>query len=38
MNVDADLESRIGRWRTYVAGHRVISPSDIDEMEDHLRE
>lgn len=38
MDVDAHLETRISRWRSYVAGHRVISPSDIDEMEDHLRE
>ncbi|MGW0027939.1 permease prefix domain 1-containing protein [Rhodococcus sp. NPDC003383] len=38
MTLDAHLESRIAGWRSYVSGHRVISPSDIDEMEDHLRE
>ena len=34
---DAALESQIGRWRGYVERHRVISTSDADEMEDHLR-
>ncbi|MEZ5151002.1 permease prefix domain 1-containing protein [Rhodococcus zopfii] len=38
MTLDAHLESRIAGWRSFVAGRRVISPSDIDEMEDHLRE
>ena len=38
MTLDAHLESRIAGWRSYVADHRVISSSDIDEMEDHLRE
>ncbi|MXQ75834.1 hypothetical protein GSM98_06580 [Rhodococcus rhodochrous] len=38
MTLDAHLEDRIAGWRSYVADHRVISSSDIDEMEDHLRE
>ena len=38
MTLDAHLESRIAGWRRYVADRRVISSSDIDEMEDHLRE
>ncbi len=34
---DTALESQIGRWRGYVERHQVISTSDADEMEDHLR-
>jgi hypothetical protein len=34
---DAGLEAQIGRWRGYVQRHRVISPLDVDELEDHLR-
>lgn len=35
--VDAPLEAQIGRWRGYVERQQAISPSDADEMEDHLR-
>ncbi|WP_137876064.1 permease prefix domain 1-containing protein [Rhodococcus sp. Q] len=37
MMTDTALESQIGRWRGYVERHQVISTSDADEMEDHLR-
>lgn len=33
-----DLESQIGRWRGYVQGHQAITPSDVDELEHHLRD
>ncbi|MBV1779004.1 hypothetical protein KRR55_07760 [Paeniglutamicibacter sp. ABSL32-1] len=32
------LEAQIGQWRGYVARRRAISPADLDELEDHLRE
>ena len=32
------LESQIAQWRGFVERHRAISASDVDEMEDHLRE
>lgn len=32
------LEAQIEYWRGYVARHRAISPADLDELEDHLRE
>lgn len=35
---DVELESQIGHWRGYVQGHRVISPTDVDELEHHLRD
>lgn len=38
MDTDAQLESQIAQWRGYVSGHRVISPADVDELEEHLRE
>lgn len=38
MDTDAQLESQIAQWRGYVAGHRVISSADVDEMEGHLRD
>ncbi|WP_346777530.1 permease prefix domain 1-containing protein [Rhodococcus sp. HNM0563] len=38
MDVDTQLESQIAQWRGYVSGHRVIAPSDVDELEEHLRE
>jgi len=34
----AELEAQIDRWRTYVQGRQAISPADVDELEDHLRE
>jgi hypothetical protein len=37
MDADSELESQIGQWRGYVERHRAISASDVDEMEDHLR-
>ncbi|HSK27054.1 MAG TPA: permease prefix domain 1-containing protein [Jiangellales bacterium] len=35
---DADLEAQIGQWRGYVLRHRAISGSDVEELEDHLRD
>ena len=37
-DTDSELESQIDQWRGYVRCHRVISPTDIDEMEGHLRD
>ncbi|WP_269047624.1 hypothetical protein [Paenarthrobacter sp. Z7-10] len=37
MESHADLEAQIDRWRGYVQRHQPISPSDVDELEDHLR-
>jgi hypothetical protein len=37
MTAQAQLEAQIDRWRGYVHGRQAISPSDVDEMEDHLR-
>lgn len=34
----AELEAQIDRWRGYVQRNRAISPADVDELEDHLRE
>ena len=34
----AELEAQIGRWRGYVERRQAISPADVDELEDHLRE
>lgn len=34
----AELETQIGRWRSYVQRSQAISPADVDELEDHLRE
>ena len=33
-----ELEAQIDRWRRYVQRSQAISPSDVDELEDHLRE
>lgn len=38
MTPHAELEAQIDRWRGYVQRNRAISPSDVDELEDHLRE
>lgn len=38
MTQHAELEAQIDRWRGYVQRNRAISPSDVDELEDHLRE
>ena len=38
MAAHAELEAQIDRWRGYVQRNRAISPSDVDELEDHLRE
>lgn len=32
------LEERIGEWRRYLRGRRAIHGSDVDELEDHLRD
>lgn len=34
----AELEAQIHRWRSYVQRSQAISPADVDELEDHLRE
>ena len=33
-----ELESQIRSWRGFVQRHQVISSSDVDELEEHLRE
>lgn len=33
-----ELEAQIGRWRGFVQRSQAISPADVDELEDHLRE
>jgi hypothetical protein len=38
MTSHAELEAQIDRWRGYVQRSRAISPADVDELEDHLRE
>ncbi len=37
-SVEALIEARIGEWRSHLLGSRAIQPSDVDELEDHLRE
>ncbi|MBP2376159.1 hypothetical protein JOF46_004071 [Paeniglutamicibacter psychrophenolicus] len=38
MEAHEGLEAQIDYWRGYVARSRAISPADLDELEDHLRE
>ncbi|WP_411734292.1 permease prefix domain 1-containing protein [Paeniglutamicibacter sp.] len=38
MEPHAGLEAQIEMWRGYVARRQAISPADLDELEDHLRE
>ncbi|NKX50889.1 hypothetical protein HER39_09980 [Arthrobacter deserti] len=38
MELDAELEAQIDRWRGYVQRRQAISPAVLDELEDHLRE
>ncbi|GAA3695371.1 hypothetical protein GCM10023081_35720 [Arthrobacter ginkgonis] len=38
MELSTELETQIGRWRGYLQRHQAISPADLDELEDHLRE
>ncbi len=38
MEAHAELEAQIDRWRGYVQRRQAISPADVDELEDHLRE
>lgn len=38
MELHAGLEAQIDRWRGYVQRRQAISPADVDELEDHLRE
>ncbi|MGC5652014.1 UNVERIFIED_CONTAM: permease prefix domain 1-containing protein [Kocuria sp. CPCC 205316] len=38
MGLHAEQEAQIGRWRGYVQRRQAISPADVDELEDHLRE
>jgi hypothetical protein len=37
MEAGGDVESQIDQWRGYVQRRQAIAPSDVDEMEDHLR-
>src|SRR3954468_16005818 len=32
-----ELEAQFEQWRRYVLRHRELQPSDVDELEDHLR-
>jgi len=34
----SDVEQRIANWRTDLTESQALSPSDMDEMENHLRE
>ncbi|WP_298585264.1 permease prefix domain 1-containing protein [uncultured Kocuria sp.] len=38
MELHAEQEAQIGRWRGWVQRRQAISPADVDELEDHLRE
>ena len=38
MESHAELEAQIDRWRGFVQRSQAISPADVDELEDHLRE
>ncbi|MFI7481567.1 permease prefix domain 1-containing protein [Kocuria sp. M1R5S2] len=38
MALHAELEAQIDRWRGYVQRRQAISPADVEELEDHLRE
>lgn len=38
MMAHAELEAQIDRWRSYVQRSQAISPADVEELEDHLRE
>ncbi|MFE7630854.1 permease prefix domain 1-containing protein [Kocuria sp. NPDC057446] len=38
MELRAEQEAQIGRWRGYVQRRQAISSADVDELEDHLRE
>jgi hypothetical protein len=38
MEPHAGLEAQIDQWRVYVQRRQAISPADVDELEDHLRE
>lgn len=38
MEMQADLEAQIDRWRGYVQRRQAISSADVEELEDHLRE
>ncbi|WP_035773252.1 permease prefix domain 1-containing protein [Arthrobacter sp. Br18] len=37
MELHAELEAQIDRWRGYVQQRQAISSADVDELEDHLR-
>jgi hypothetical protein len=37
MELDADLEAQVDRWRGYVQRRQAIAAADVDELEDHLR-
>ncbi|WP_345751152.1 permease prefix domain 1-containing protein [Microbacterium rhizophilus] len=33
-----EVETRLADWRGYLLARRTLSPADVDELEDHLRE
>jgi hypothetical protein len=35
---NTDLEAQIAEWRSYMLRRRAVHDSDVDELEDHLRE
>ncbi len=35
---EVDVEAQIGQWRAYVLRHQAMHPSDVAELEDHLRD
>ncbi len=38
MELQDELEAQIDRWRGYVQRRQAIASTDVDELEDHLRE
>jgi hypothetical protein len=34
---DKDLEAQVAEWRAYMHRRRVLHPTDVEELEDHLR-
>lgn len=37
MTSDPPLETQVALWRDYLCRHPAVRPSDVDELEDHLR-
>jgi hypothetical protein len=36
--MSGEVEARIAQWRAALAGSRALSPADVDELEEHLRD